>query len=143
MRAALALGVSFAAAALVPGCGGTSTETINVRETAAAALAKGDAAFASRDYAGALPHLEESVNSGGLNADAYSDAAVKLVVCYGATGKYDEALKLLEILEGGAPNLDQVYAARSFVLRKQGKVAEANAALAMARRYNRTIKEFQ
>ena len=58
------------------------------------------------------------------------------------TGKFDEALALLTSLEQGAPNLDQVFAARAFVLKKQNKLAEANAALAKARQYNRTIKEF-
>jgi len=130
--------VSFATA----GCG-TSSEVVQTREAAYAAAAKGNAAFASRDYAGAAEHLSAAVKGGGLNPDAYANAAVKLAVCYGATSKYDQAIALLEELERGAPNLDQIYAARSYVLRKQGKAAESRAALAKARQFNRAVQEFK
>jgi lipopolysaccharide biosynthesis regulator YciM len=124
------------------GCGGTSESLVVSRETASAAVNEGQAAFDNRDYAAAADKLGIAVNSGMLNADIYSDAAVKLAVSYGATGKYNEALTLLTSMEQGAPNLDQVFAARAFVLKKQGKVAEANAAMARARQHNRMIKEF-
>jgi tetratricopeptide (TPR) repeat protein len=135
--------VSFGMAMIcASGCGGTPTDVVVSREAASAAVNEGLTAFGNRDYAAAADKLGVAVDSGMLNADVYSDAAVKLAVSYGATGKYDEALALLTTMEQGAPNLDQVFAARAFVLKKQGKVAEANAAMAKARQYNRTIKEF-
>ena len=132
-----------AAAALLCGCGSSNPELAAQRESGYAAVSKGEAAFASRDYASALEPLKSAVNEGALNPDVYAASAVKLVVCYGATGKFDEATALLDKLESGAPNLDAVYAARSYVLAKRGRAAESRAALAKARQYNRTVQEFK
>ncbi len=133
----------LAAALLLCGCSSSNPELAAKRETGSAAVAKGEAAFANRDYAAAGESLSAAVNDGVLNPDVYSSAAVKLVVCYGATGKFDEANALLAKLDAGAPNLDQVNAARAYVLAKQGKAAESRAALAKARQYNRSVQEFK
>jgi tetratricopeptide (TPR) repeat protein len=130
-------------AMLLAGCGSSNSQLAEKRVNAYEAAAKGDEAFQIRDYSTAAERLASAVDGGGLNPDAYAAAAVKLAVCYGATGKFTEANDLLDKLEKGAPNLDQVYAARSFVLRKQGKAAESRAVLAKARRYNRLIQEFK
>jgi tetratricopeptide (TPR) repeat protein len=113
------------------------------REAAYKALDEGLNAFGQRDYATAEPKLTLALEKGALNPDSYGEAAVKRVVCWGAAGRYDEAYTELDRLEAGAPNLDQVAAARSYVLAKQGKAAESRAALAKARQYNRTVQEFK
>jgi tetratricopeptide (TPR) repeat protein len=135
------LASGFAAVCLLAGCG--SSEVIETRENAYAAVAAGDQAFQSRDYATAAERYAVAVNGGGLNPDAYASAAVKLAVSYGALKKFDEAHAMLDKLEQGAPNLDEIHAARSFVLKKQGKAAEARAAFAKARRINPRIQEFK
>lgn len=136
----------FAAVALLligmAGCGGPKVDSAS-RQTAAQEFALGVEAFDNRSYDEAAQHFTAALEQGGLNPDLYADAIAKRAVCYGAAARYDEALADLSKLEAGAPNLDVVYSARSFVLKKQGKVAEANAALAMARRFNRSVKEFQ
>ena len=133
----------LAAALLLCGCSSSNPELVAKRETGSAAVAKGEAAFANHDYTVAAESLAAAVNDGALNPDAYSSAAVKLVVCYAATGKFDEANALLAKLDAGAPNLDQVNAARAYVLAKQGKMAESRAALAKARQFNRSVQEFK
>jgi len=48
---------------------------------------------------------------------------------------------LAKSLEKGAPNLDEIFAARSFVLQKQGKTKAAKSAWAKARRMNRYVRK--
>ena len=122
------------------GCG--SSASAPSRQEGAAALQSGLDAFAQKNYAAAAESLTNAIGSGVLNTDQYVEATLKRAMAWAAEGKYDEAIADLTKLEAGAPNLDQVFAARAFVLKKQGKVAEANAAMAKARQYNRTIKEF-
>jgi tetratricopeptide (TPR) repeat protein len=128
------------AALLLAGCGG-GVKGVD-RESAYGSIARAETAFAARDFATAATEFQEALKVGGLNVDAYCDASVKLAVSLGATQKFDEAHALLDKLAAGAPNMDLVYAARSFVLAKQGKAAEANAALANARRLNRAVAPF-
>jgi Tfp pilus assembly protein PilF len=125
------------------GCGRQSKQVASRREQASALAGEGLTAFQNRDFATAIAKLSDPVDHGGLNVDAYCSAAVKLAVAYGHEGKYPEAEALLLKLEQGAPNLDEIYAARAFLLAKQGKAGESRAALAKARQYNRTIKEFK
>ncbi len=136
--ARVVLGLTLAHCA---GCGDSGGD-VGTRQSASIAYGAGVDAFAKKDYPAACELLTQALDQGGLNSDLYADAMVKRAVCYGAAGKFDEALADLTKLEAGAPNLDQVFAARAFVLKKQGKVAEANAAMAKARQYNRMVKEF-
>jgi Tfp pilus assembly protein PilF len=135
--------VSLLCCAALTGCGGGSKQAASRREQAAALAGEGLTAFDNRDYATAIAKLSDPVENGGLNVDAYCSAAVKLAVAYAHEGKYAEAETLLAKLEQGAPNLDQIYAARAFLLTKQGKAADARTALAKARQFNRTIQEFK
>jgi len=124
------------------GCSRAPIQSADSRQLALQSLEKADGAFNSRDFAGAAEHFAAAIEH-GLNADNYANAAVMRSVCWGAAGKHQDALVELDKLEAGAPNLDQVYAARSYVLAKQGKLAESRAALAKARQYNRTVQEFK
>jgi len=134
--------VGVACCVALTGCGGSS-EIADRRQQASALADEGLTAFQNRDYATAVAKLSDPVDHGGLNVDAYCSAAVKLTVAYAHEGKYAEAEALLGKLEQGAPNLDEVYAARAFLLAKQGKAGEARTALAKARQFNRRIQEFK
>jgi tetratricopeptide (TPR) repeat protein len=128
---------------LLTGCSSSDADNAAIRQSASDAYSAGIQAFDAKDYPKAVESFSVAISQGGLNPDSYTDAAVKLAVGYGATGKFDEAAQLLDNLERGAPELDLVYAARSYVLAKQGKLAESRAALAKARQYNRTVQEFK
>lgn len=125
------------------GCGSASKEAAKSRETSAAAAAEGLKAFESHDYAAAASKLAAAIDGGGLNADSYSAAAVRLAVAQAQQGQLAEADALLTKLEQGAPNVDEILAARSFLLKKQGKLAESRTALAKARQINRSVTEFK
>ncbi len=134
----------FAVLTLASSCGcGGSSELAHTRETAHAAVQEGQAAFASRDFATTAAKLAPAVASGMLNVDVYCQATVELAIAYAADGKYDEALAALDKLTAEAPNQAEIFAARSFVFKKQGKSREAAAALQQARKLNPRIKEYQ
>lgn len=128
---------------LLGGCSdGPSADVIEGRQAAEAALTAGNQAFEAGNFDAALAELSKAVESGFLNADLYSGGAVKLAVVQAAKGDFAAADALLDDLERGAPNMDEVLAARSFVLRKLGKRNEAKAAWVEARRINPAVKEF-
>lgn len=137
------LTLAAVAAASVVGCSSPADKLEDVRRTAQEEFDAAMTAFNARDYAAAEAKLAAALKLGGLYPDLYCEAAVKQTVCWAAAGKTTEAMSELDRLEPGAPNLDQIYAARSYVLAKQGKVAESRAALAKARQLNRTVSEFK
>lgn len=123
------------------GCG-TGDDLVVDRQTAYAAYEAGLTAFAAKDYPTADGKLTTAIDAHVLNPDFYCFAVAKRAVCWAAAGKYAEASTELDNLGPAAPNQAEIFAARSFILKKQGKLAEANAALAQAKRWDRTIKEF-
>lgn len=141
MHLRVAGGALFACLSVVSGCGAKAPD-VAARLTAAQEYEQGVADFAKRDYATAEGHLSRALEN-RLSGDRYADASVKRAVCWGASKKFDEALAELKKLEAGAPNMDQVLAARSFVLKKQNKAAESRTALAAARRFNSAVQEFK
>jgi len=129
---------------MLVGCGNSAGFDLeDSRRAAYAAFNDAAERFSHGDYAAAEPKLVAALVDGVLNPDVYCEATAKLAVCRGAAGKYDEALAELDKLGPAAPNQAEIYAARSFILKKQGKLAEATAALARARRFDRTVKEFK
>lgn len=128
---------------LMIGCNSPSEKMANTRKVAQELFDQGQTAFTAKDYAAAEDRFSRAVTQGGLGPDCYDIAAVKRAVCLGALNRGDEAIAELAKLEPGASNLDAIYAARSYVLTKQGKAAESRAALAKARQYNRTVQEFK
>jgi Flp pilus assembly protein TadD len=125
------------------GCSAPGSEHEDSRVSAYKANAEALVAFEAKDYATAEPGFVAAIESGVLNPDVYCQAVVRLAVCHGSAGKYDEALAELDKLGPAAGNQDEIYAARAFVLAKQGKAADARTALGKARQFNRSVQEFK
>jgi hypothetical protein len=70
-----------------------------------------------------------------------SEAHVKRAICAAAMGDIPAANAELDKMARTAPDL--VYAARSYVLIKQGKKKAAKAAWAKARRINPSVEKFK
>ena len=125
------------------GCSSAGEEHADDRRSAYAQYNEALAAFASKDYTTAEAKLTAAIDAHGLNPSAYSDAIVKRVFCRAKAGNFDEANADLEKLGPSPENLDQVLAVRTYILRKQGKVAESRTTFAKAKRLNPTVQEFK
>jgi hypothetical protein len=141
ISASLTLALTVTASTI--GCSSPADKLEDVRRTAQEEFDAAMTAFNARDYAAAEARFAAALKLGGLYPDLYCEATVKQAVCWAAAGKTTEAMSELDRLEPGAPNLDQIYAARSYVLAKQGKAAESRAAFAKARQLNRTVAEIK
>lgn len=134
-------GFLLAAVALCQmGCSGDAGNP-DLRKSAEQALTDGRAAFDQAQYDQAHEQLGLAIQ-GGLNADLYSDALVHHAVASIHLDKFDEAQADFEQLDQGATNMDQVFAAKSFLALKQGKKAEANRFWQQAVRENPKVKKF-
>lgn len=129
--------------AIVAGCSYPGEKQEDARRVAAEAYNAGLTAFTSKDYAAAEPKLTEAIDAGGLNPDLLVDATIKRAVCWARGGKSAEAIVELDKMETWGVSPDALNAARSYVLAKQGKVAESRAALAKAKQFNRAVQEFK
>ncbi len=124
------------------GCGvGGSPESESSRQTAASAYESAQTAFESKDYAKAKESYDLSL-SGGLYSDLIGPARVRRAICLAETGDIEDAMQEIVALEGVAPNTDEVLAAKSYLLAKQGKLVESKASWAQAVKINRSIKKF-
>ena len=117
------------------GCGSQAQQVEN-RQTAAQSHQEGVASFSGKDYPAAQQQLTAAIEAGDLPVDLYVDAHVKRAVANAVLGDYDQAHADLDKMEQGALDLDVVFAARSFVLEKEGKQAASKAAWSEARRIN-------
>lgn len=124
------------------GCSGSADSRSETRRDAHAAFAAGEQALAAGDYAQAFSELSSAVEAGGLNPDAFAAAELQIALALGGLDRYAEAYEKLDRLEAGAPNVDEVHAARSAILTREGKTAEAQAELAKARQINRAVRTF-
>lgn len=129
--------------AMIAGCSYPGESQEDARRAAAEAYNVGLTAFNSKDFTAAEPALTQAMDVGGLNPDLLVDATIKRAVCWAATNKPGEALAELDKMETWGVSPDELNAARSYVLAKQGKVAESRAALAKARQFNRAVQEFK
>jgi tetratricopeptide (TPR) repeat protein len=125
------------------GCGSSAEKFADVRRASQQAHDEGLASLQAKDYALAEKHFTTAIELRGLNPDFLADALIRRAICWGATGKVEEASAELQKLESSGIAADQIYAARSYVLAKQGKAAESRAALAKARQFNRSVQEFK
>jgi hypothetical protein len=135
--------VIFLLVAIVAGCSYPGEKQEDARRVAAESYNAGLTAFNSKDFASAEPKLTQALNAGGLNPDHLVDATIKRAVCWARAGKSGEAIAELDKMETWGVGPDALYAARSYVLAKQGKGAESRAALAKAKQFNRAVQEFK
>jgi len=125
----------------VVGCNSSGRQA-SKRELAYRLVQEANAALEKHQYQEARAKFSQAIDTGGLNVDIYINATIQRAICAATLGDFEAAYADLDRMEQGAPNLDVVYAARSFVLAKQGKKKEAKAVWAKARRFNRKVKPF-
>jgi predicted negative regulator of RcsB-dependent stress response len=123
------------------GCGGVDEGLVDLRKQASTAFDSAQQAFANKDFVKAKEQYALALQ-GGLYADFIEPAKVRLAVSTAASGDVENALKSLSEMEQGAENKAEVLAAKSYILAKQGKTAESQAAWAQAVRYNASVKKF-
>jgi tetratricopeptide (TPR) repeat protein len=126
----------------IAGCNSSSQLASN-REFAYQASRAADIAFESRQYQQARDQFTQAIDSGGLVIDVYVSAVIRRAICSAALDDFSAAHADLDLMEQGAPNLDEVFAARSYVLNQQGKKKAAKAAWAKARQINRGVEQFK
>jgi len=140
MRQLLALLNLLLATALL-GCGADPLADRAAKgKIAEESLNAGLQAYQSKDFETAAAQLKQACDAGTLILDLQIDARLKRAVALAHLGQFDVALGELAELEKGAPHLEHVYAARSFVFKKQGKQAEALAEFARAKKLSPSIQ---
>lgn len=139
----IAASLLIALAFITAGCRRSNELSEDKRVAAREAYNEGVAALESRQYAVARDKLQEAISSGAIYSGSIVDAKVRLAIATAGTGDLPAASTQLDDLERNAPELDMVFAAKAYVLAKQGKAAESRAALAKARQYNRSVQEFR
>jgi tetratricopeptide (TPR) repeat protein len=135
----LALLVSIAAFTL--GCGGSKQAATDARLSASESFQAAEDAFDRKEFSLAESEYSNALK-GGLYIDLLDTALAKRAVSRAELGNLDQALQDLNEQERRAVQLDIVYAAKSYVLGKQGKTSESRAAWSKAQRINRSIQEF-
>jgi tetratricopeptide (TPR) repeat protein len=134
-------GIFIAAVSLcLLGCSGDAGNP-DLRKSAEQALVDGRAAFDQGQFDQAYEQLGLAIQ-GGLNADLYSEALVRHAVAAIHLGKFEDAQADFERLDQGATNMDQVFAAKSFLALKQGNKPEANRLWQQAVRENPKVKKY-
>lgn len=139
----IAASLSMALVLLTAGCRRSNELAEDKRVTARQAYNEGVTALEGRKYTVARDKLQEAISSGAVYSGSIVDARVRLAVATAGAGDLQTASMQLDDLEQNAPELDLVFAAKAYVLAKQGKAAESRAALAKARQYNRSVQEFK
>lgn len=124
------------------GCSGsTSGSDAVAREQSAKAFQQAEDALEQDDFARAKELFDLAIAEGHLSIDAIGVAYAGRAVCLAELGQFEEAHDDLDKMEQ-APNQGEILAARSYVLEKQGKKAEARAAWAKAKRFNRLVQPY-
>jgi tetratricopeptide (TPR) repeat protein len=131
------------ASVVLCGCGGSEKRAALDRAQANKACSEAEAAFEKRDYQAALDGFTAAIESGWLHPDRLSSAHLRRAVSRAAVGDPAAALAELDELAKFGEDPSAVLAARAFVLKKQGKAAEANAAFQQARRLNPAVRPFE
>lgn len=114
----------------------------DLRASTYAAFDEGVKAMESRDYQAAVQHFSVAIETGGLNADTYTEARICRAICLASTKQFSKAHADLDEIEPYAGNVEDVYAARALVLRLEGKKAAADQAVAKARKINPQVRKF-
>ncbi len=125
------------------GCGKSEKQLASHRRSAQQAFDAGVVAFENRDFAVAEQELTSALEFGGLYGDLVDTARATRAVSVAAQGNFEAAHAFLNEMEQSTLEKDILYAARSYVLYKQGKKKAAKAAWSKARRVNRYVKRFK
>jgi tetratricopeptide (TPR) repeat protein len=121
-------------------CTGCSTQMPPEKiATAGQALESATLAANAGNWDAAIKSYDTALG-GGLNVDQYCQALMGRAMAKAQTGKFDDALKDLAQAERGAPNLEDVFALKAFVLQKKGDNAGATAAFNEARKINPRVQ---
>jgi predicted negative regulator of RcsB-dependent stress response len=142
LRSSLPMIMLFVCCMISSGCGESQELPADKRQKSQQAFEKATEAFSQKDFSAAEVGFSEALANGGLNGDQFEEAHVKLAVAMAASNKFGEAMSTLAKIEQGSTIPDQILAAKSFILAKQGKTAESHAAWAQAVRYNRSVQKF-
>lgn len=118
------------------GCGESSADRAESRRNAQDLFNDAVQAIEKQDHATAKPLLDKAIASGQLHVDIILSAHIKRAICSAVAGDFAAAHADLDKMEQGPVDLGAVWAARSFVLEKEGKSSEAKAAWSKARGYN-------
>ncbi len=141
MHDALRIGLLLVVGAPILGCGSSARQEQS-RETAAQSYQAGITALESRDYNGAVEHLNAALEGGWLGYTT-ATAYTKRAIAQAALGNYDAAHADLDKAEQGEGASADTYVARTYVFEKQGKQQEAKTAWNQARKLDRRVKKIE
>lgn len=119
---------------LLSGCskGMSESQVANAEQ----AFSQAQAAFEQKDHATALQKYNEAFQAGGLRSDMAAEVYINRAICHAELGNFAAAEADLQIAEQGAPQMDQVHAARGHVLYKKGDKKAAAEHFRTAQRLN-------
>jgi len=136
--------VLFLAMAICVGCGGgTSSGLVDRRQQAQQYFDQGQEDFDNGDFQSAREHFDQAITGGGLHPDIYTEAHIMRAVCAAHESDFAAAHEDLDKMEQGAPDPDRIFAARSFVFAKEGKMNESRNLWNQARRINPRVRQFE
>ncbi len=92
------------------------------------------------DFAGAMPLIDQAVQSPALDVDQYTQAVLVRAQCFADAGDIDSAKSDIAEAEMGAPIDAQLHYTKALVFHKAGQTSEAKKELAKARKLDRSIK---
>jgi tetratricopeptide (TPR) repeat protein len=96
--------------------------------------------FNQGDFAKSEQQATNAIESRGLPVDLYAKALLVRAASRGAASKNDEALADLQEASLGAPDMDQVHAMRSLILKQKGDSTGAAEEAATAKKFNASFK---
>jgi tetratricopeptide (TPR) repeat protein len=117
------------------GCSNSGIPSATV-ESSQAKFDQAQSLVSIKDYAGALPLLDEAISKGGLDADFALSSLVMRAKCNIELGKLPEALADIESAAVGADDLSVIHGLRYSYWLKAGDPSKAQAELQMARQLN-------
>lgn len=131
-RKLLLLGVSCLPFLIASGCQSSSAKPTEIARSESA-YEQGANAFKSGNYSLACDEFTKAIDAPGLNPDLLIDALLKRSRCLSELREFDNAEIDVDRAEKAASEMDKVFLARSFLLKKQGDSAGARAEFEKAR----------
>lgn len=126
--------ILICAVCLGSGCSGP--DSASLRERAEELIRRSQSQFEAGNYQAAFDDVTEAMRSGGVGREKLFEAGRLRVLCAVELRDFDTALADLLMMEEVSASLEDVYALRSFILQKQGKLNAAEAEFRRARVIN-------